>query len=191
MYVLVFCTTTRGNKMRWHGLLGLFLLFKQSTKAEQYIVSNDSNPWLLSSCDLAEPRLVYKNTHFEVAEEIGVLSNNTEAWIGYVSVKVPYFFHGCAQVQTTETYSVARIGYCQNQCGHNRPFGIKAQNGEDILNPTSLIDCICFYTSVPEILFGHFDNDKKNRFEKDGYAIFTQISRKYTDTSQNNTSINT
>ncbi|KAH3702305.1 hypothetical protein DPMN_077318 [Dreissena polymorpha] len=58
-----------------------------------------------------------------------------ESWIGYVSEKVPYLFQGCAHVQITETYSVAKIGYCQNQCGHAKTFGIKAKNGEDILNP--------------------------------------------------------
>ncbi|KAH3702091.1 hypothetical protein DPMN_077093 [Dreissena polymorpha] len=160
--------------MRWHGLLGLFLLFKQSTKAEQYIVSKDSTPWLLSSCDLAEPRLVYKNTHFEVAEEIGVLS---EAWIGYVSVKVPFLFHGCAHEQKTvqNTYNVTSIGYCQSLCGHHRPFGIKGLNGVDISIPTSVMECLCFNTSVHEIKLGHWDNNQHSLCKIDWFAIFSQI----------------
>ncbi|XP_052254316.1 uncharacterized protein LOC127860341 [Dreissena polymorpha] len=164
--------------MEWQGLFGIFLLLNQSIKAEQFALSSDSTPWLLSFCDLAEPRLAYKNAHFEVAEDIDVLSNNYEAWLGYVSVKVPFVFHGCAQVQNTvhTTNTVTSIGYCQTLCRHYSPFGIKAPNGLDILNHSSLKECICFNTSVHEIPLGHFDNDQKNLCEKDGYAIFTQIS---------------
>ncbi|XP_052253480.1 uncharacterized protein LOC127859920 [Dreissena polymorpha] len=164
--------------MSWQGLLGIFLLFNQSIKSEQFTLSNDSTRWPLSSCDLAEPRLVYKNTQFEVAEDIDAISNNSEAWIGFMSVKIPYLFHGCAQVQNTaqKTYSVTRIGFCQTLCGHNSPFGIKAPNGLDILYPAWLMGCICFNTSVPEIPLEHFDNDQNNLCEKDWYAIFTQIS---------------
>ncbi|XP_052254317.1 uncharacterized protein LOC127860343 isoform X1 [Dreissena polymorpha] len=164
--------------MSWQGLLGFLILFNQSIRSEQFILSNDSTHWPLSSCDLAEPRLVYKNAQFEVAEDIDVISNNSEAWIGYMSVKIPYLFHGCAQVQNTaqKTYSVTRIGFCQTLCGHNSPFGIKAPNGLDILSSASPMGCICFNTSVPELPLEHFDNDQNNLCEKDWYAIFAQIS---------------
>ncbi|XP_052253123.1 uncharacterized protein LOC127859657 [Dreissena polymorpha] len=176
--MLVFFTKLSSYNMSWQGLLGFILLFNQSIKSEQFTLSNNSTRWPLSSCDLAEPRLVYKNTQFEVAEDIDVISNNSEAWIGYMSVKIPYLFHGCAQVQNTaqKTYSVTRIGFCQTLCGHNSPFGIKAPNGLDILYPASLMGCICFNTSVPEIPLEHFDNDQNNLCEKDSYAILTQIS---------------
>ncbi|KAH3702740.1 uncharacterized protein LOC127861280 [Dreissena polymorpha] len=154
------------------GILGVLIVLNKSTHAENYRVSKDSTEWLQATCNMAAPQLSYKNVFFEVKETSGKLQT-TDVWIGYVTAKVPFYFHGCAVVQNETPYTVTSIGYCKSVCVNSTLFGVQTSYGQDIVNPAVSKNCRCVTRSMDAISFGKCDG---TRCEEGCYAVFSQIT---------------
>ncbi|XP_052254416.1 uncharacterized protein LOC127860400 isoform X2 [Dreissena polymorpha] len=154
------------------GILGVLIVLNKSTHAENYRVSKDSTEWLHATCNMAAPQLSYKNVFFEVKETRGKLQTS-DVWIGYVTAKVPFYFHGCAVVQNETPYTVTSIGYCKSLCVNSTLFGVQTIKIQNIVNPTVPMNCRCVTRSMDAISFGKCDG---TRCEEGCYAVFSQIT---------------
>ncbi|XP_052255238.1 uncharacterized protein LOC127860952 isoform X2 [Dreissena polymorpha] len=137
----------------------------------EYFLSKTSTSWYNVQCSMAEPELEFKNGHFELRESINLLPRNPEAWVGYISTKVPFLFLGCAKLSSSHIFTVQSIGYCHNVCGGGM-FGIKS---------SVQFECRCASQSVAILLqqcFGNICSDCWSIYTKTTATAYDRLVRR-------------
>ncbi|XP_052253333.1 uncharacterized protein LOC127859844 isoform X1 [Dreissena polymorpha] len=133
----------------------------------EYFLSNTLTHWHDVKCNMAEPELDYQNNRFEIKESIQMLPSRSEAWVGYISTKVPFLLLGCAKLTKEQIYTVQSIGYCHNVCGGGL-FGTIA------MASSAQFQCRCVLRSVDILLKQCFG--MTNTLCTDCWPIYTQTT---------------
>ncbi|XP_052213529.1 uncharacterized protein LOC127832243 isoform X6 [Dreissena polymorpha] len=133
----------------------------------EYFLSNTLTHWHDVKCNMAEPELDYQNNRFEIKESIQMLPSRSEAWVGYISTKVPFLLLGCAKLTKEQIFTVQSIGYCHNVCGGGL-FGTIA------MASSAQFQCRCVLRSVDILLKQCFG--MTNTFCTDCWPIYTQTT---------------
>ncbi|XP_052255306.1 uncharacterized protein LOC127861007 isoform X3 [Dreissena polymorpha] len=79
----------------------------------KFFLSNVSTKWHKVQCNLVEPELNFSRS--ELKETIDVTAIDPDAWIGYISAKVPFLLLGCLELPSGGI-DVDTFSQCYNLC---------------------------------------------------------------------------